>query len=212
MEDLSFFFSIETEHRTSQLRKYYSLDIWNWGIFYSSRLFSHRSFRKNCKKRLKPGSASLHIHCRHMYSLHKDILPPSMGGIESCVEARFTSPTAVNLIVARSCYLQIYTVIEELHTLPSNHKSSNHSHDLVPSDTDNINIDLSKSSYNKLARLQLVGEYRLMGLITSLAVIRTTNSVGLLGMDSLLLSFNDAKVILLLVYTNSHAFAFYRCP
>jgi hypothetical protein len=46
----------------------------------------------------------------------------------------------------------------------------------------------------KVARLELVGEFKLMGVITSMAPVRTPNSVGLLGMDSLLLTFKDAKV------------------
>ena len=46
----------------------------------------------------------------------------------------------------------------------------------------------------KTARLELCNEFKLHGNITSIGVIRTSTSVGLLGMDSLLLSFKDAKV------------------
>jgi len=40
----------------------------------------------------------------------------------------------------------------------------------------------------------MIATYKIHGNISSINCIRTTTNVGLLGMDSLLLSFKDAKV------------------
>ncbi|KAF8979797.1 Cleavage and polyadenylation specificity factor subunit 1, partial [Entomortierella lignicola] len=73
---------------------------------------------------------------------------------------------------------------------------------------DILNVIVSKSTvleiYNftepaqadQLPRLELVASYRLNGIITSLGVIRTSSS-GQHGLDSILVSFKDAKMSLL---------------
>ena len=48
-------------------------------------------------------------------------------------------------------------------------------------------------SSSKTAHLELVAQYKLFGNIASMGVVRTVSS-GINGMDSLLLSFKDAKV------------------
>ena len=70
---------------------------------------------------------------------------------------------------------------------------------------DVLNVVVSKSTvleiYNftepaqadQLPRLELVASYRLNGIITSMGVIRTSSS-GQHGLDSILVSFKDAKV------------------
>lgn len=52
---------------------------------------------------------------------------------------------------------------------------------------------VSKST-QKVVRLELVYQEKLHGVITSMGVIRSATGVGAMGMDSLLLSFKDAKV------------------
>ncbi|KAJ3087269.1 Cleavage and polyadenylation specificity factor subunit 1 [Quaeritorhiza haematococci] len=49
---------------------------------------------------------------------------------------------------------------------------------------------------SKVARLELLAQIKLQGNITCMEPVRTSTSVGLLGMDSLLLSFSDAKMSL----------------
>lgn len=70
---------------------------------------------------------------------------------------------------------------------------------------DILNVIVAKSSvleiYNfsepaqpdQLPRLEMVASYRLNGIITSMGVIRTSSS-GQHGLDSILVSFKDAKV------------------
>jgi hypothetical protein len=70
---------------------------------------------------------------------------------------------------------------------------------------DVLNVIVSKSTvleiYNftepaqadQLPRLELVGSYRMSGIITSMGAIRTSSS-GQHGLDSILVSFKDAKV------------------
>jgi len=74
---------------------------------------------------------------------------------------------------------------------------------------DILNVIVSKATvleiYNftepeqadQLPRLELVATYRFNGVITSMGVIRTSSS-GQHGLDSVLVSFKDAKVRLLL--------------
>lgn len=45
-----------------------------------------------------------------MYSLSKTIMGPS--GIDHCVEAVFTSPNDINLVIVKSNSLEIYKVTE----------------------------------------------------------------------------------------------------
>ncbi|KAI8851683.1 CPSF A subunit region-domain-containing protein [Chytridium lagenaria] len=125
-----------------------------------------------------------------MYALWKEVHPPT--AVEACVEARFTSPDAINLVVAKSHLLQVYNVIEveeEEGEVTRVHAAS------MDEDAMMVNGDEPKKT-SKVARLELFAEFKLQGNITSIVAVRTTASVGLLGMDSLLLSFKDAKMSL----------------
>ncbi|KAJ3013404.1 Cleavage and polyadenylation specificity factor subunit 1 [Thoreauomyces humboldtii] len=132
------------------------------------------------------------------YSLYKELLPPS--GIEACVEARFISPSAVNLIVARDSVLQIYTVIEDDF---ENHPIVQAKTEDLEQTSDDASEEMIKSvsrrprGPRKIARLELHAQFRLQGNVTSMGVVRTSTSNGLKGMDSLLLSFRDAKMSLI---------------
>jgi hypothetical protein len=46
-----------------------------------------------------------------MFAMYKDVLPST--DVDICLEARFTAPTIVNLIVAKGYMLQVYDVVEE---------------------------------------------------------------------------------------------------
>lgn len=95
-----------------------------------------------------------------MYTLAKELFPPT--GIERVVRCNFVRPDVLNVIVAKSSVLEIYSFVEPLQA-------------------------------DQLPRLDLVASYRLNGIITSLGVIRTSSS-GQHGLDSVLVSFKDAKV------------------
>ncbi|RKO91040.1 hypothetical protein BDK51DRAFT_51243 [Blyttiomyces helicus] len=132
-----------------------------------------------------------------IYTLYKDILPPS--AINACAEARFVSPRAVNLVVARAGLLQVYNIVEE--DAPSADSSASvddpEEKDLEKTQSRPINASASPDRTPKIARLELFAQFKLYGNITSIGVVRTTTSVGVLGMDSLLLSFKDAKLSLI---------------
>ncbi|KAJ3160953.1 Cleavage and polyadenylation specificity factor subunit 1 [Geranomyces michiganensis] len=228
-----------------------------------------------------------------IYSLYKEILPPS--GVESCAEARFISPSDVNLIVSRGSVLQVFNVVEDdlIRRLTNSAPSTGAAYDIQvgPGDwrpqawrlevtsmwkdvdtlrvckgeqkevstlvqicqaatpfpcslichTVNIlcsnifprcmcgwRVDLGLDCGHmvwtergfrtataldelcpplvytqgtkrgrKIAKLELHAQFRLTGNVTSIGVVRTSTSVGLLGMDSLLLSFKDAKMSLI---------------
>ncbi|KAG0089651.1 Cleavage and polyadenylation specificity factor subunit 1 [Podila epicladia] len=98
-----------------------------------------------------------------MYTLAKELFPPT--GIERVVRCNFVRPDVLNVIVAKSSVLEIYSFVEPLQA-------------------------------DQLPRLDLVASYRLNGIITSLGVIRTSSS-GQHGLDSVLVSFKDAKMSLL---------------
>ncbi|KAG0331722.1 Cleavage and polyadenylation specificity factor subunit 1 [Podila humilis] len=98
-----------------------------------------------------------------MYTLAKELFPPT--GIERVVRCNFVRPDILNVIVAKSSVLEIYSFVEPLQA-------------------------------DQLPRLDLVASYRLNGIITSLGVIRTSSS-GQHGLDSILVSFKDAKMSLL---------------
>ncbi|KAJ3189114.1 mRNA cleavage and polyadenylation factor subunit [Gaertneriomyces sp. JEL0708] len=105
-----------------------------------------------------------------IYSLYKELLPPS--GIDHVATASFTGPEVTNLIVAQSNLLRIYEVNEKIQ-------------------------GNSGESLDRIARLRLVHEEYLNGIITSIGTVRTATGVGAQGLDSLLLAFKDAKVCLL---------------
>ncbi|KAI9088335.1 CPSF A subunit region-domain-containing protein [Phlyctochytrium arcticum] len=122
-----------------------------------------------------------------IFSLYKPLLPPS--SIDACVQARFTHPESVNLIVARGSVLQVYGVIEgEQGDLES---SSSGPPSIPEAEPD------QDAPPKTIAKLELVAEFHLHGNITSMGVVRTVTSVGAVGMDSLLLSFRDAKMSLI---------------
>jgi hypothetical protein len=77
----------------------------------------------------------------------------------------FTNPNRLNLIVAKGNLLAIYRIY----------------------------TTKSEQPY-PTARMEFIHEFTLQGIITSMSSIRTGTSVGILGMDSLLLTFKDAKV------------------
>ncbi|KAJ3154030.1 Cleavage and polyadenylation specificity factor subunit 1 [Geranomyces variabilis] len=121
-----------------------------------------------------------------VYTLYKELLPPS--GIKSCAEARFISPSDINLIVSRGTVLQVFSVVEDDHVdqLADETLASGPAHEVQ--ETKRI---------RKIAKLELQAQFKLPGNVTSIGVVRTSTSVGLLGMDSLLLSFRDAKMSLI---------------
>ncbi|KAJ3135043.1 Cleavage and polyadenylation specificity factor subunit 1, partial [Irineochytrium annulatum] len=126
------------------------------------------------------------------FALWKEVLPPT--AVDIAIEARFTSPHALNLVVAFGHVLRIYNVVEEQHR-----DERYDGEEISPADDAEANGDggsAEETGVGRVARLELQGEFSLMGNVASMAVVRTGTSVGLQGMDSLLLSFKDAKMSL----------------
>jgi hypothetical protein len=84
--------------------------------------------------------------------------------ISHAIKCHFTSPNKLNLVVAKGSVLFVYRIYTT-------------STQTVPT-----------------ARMELINEFTLQGVITSLAALRTSTSVGVDGLDSILLTFRDAKV------------------
>ncbi|CAH1761431.1 3424_t:CDS:10 [Entrophospora sp. SA101] len=136
-----------------------------------------------------------------IYPLYKDLFPPT--GVEEVVCASFTSPTDINLIVARSSILQIYRFVEQAEVTKEEETAMEEDVNLVnvfgKDDDQNFIFPTLKPAANLLymtARLELIIQYKLHGNITSMGVVQTISS-GANGMDSLLISFKDAKLSLL---------------
>ncbi|KAJ3275699.1 mRNA cleavage and polyadenylation factor subunit [Borealophlyctis nickersoniae] len=132
-----------------------------------------------------------------IYSLYKELLPPT--AVEACAQARFLSPYLLNLIVARGSVLQVYNVVEEDAPEVDEEqlkleKEAVEDQDLPFPRFKPLPTAAKSDRPKKVARLELHSEHRLHGNVTSIGVVRTSTSVGLDGMDSLLLSFKDAKV------------------
>ncbi|OUM57544.1 hypothetical protein PIROE2DRAFT_17448 [Piromyces sp. E2] len=115
------------------------------------------------------------------------VYPPSC--VEDAIPCHFTSPTARNLIVVKASTIEIYEVLE---VTDEEEKKFWIGKDSKDQDKTNDQI------YPKIrAGLELVTSYKIHGNVSSINCIRTTTNVGLLGMDSLLVSFKDAKMSLL---------------
>ncbi|KAJ3040299.1 Cleavage and polyadenylation specificity factor subunit 1 [Rhizophlyctis rosea] len=121
-----------------------------------------------------------------IYSLYKELLPPT--GVQCCAEARFTSPYNVNLLIAKGSMLEVYDVVQD-----DKATGGDGGGDQTLSQISTQNENTAR----KTPRLELRDQFKLHGNIMSIGVIRTSTSVGLLGMDSLLLSFKDAKMSLI---------------
>ncbi|KAG9306400.1 hypothetical protein G9A89_018283 [Geosiphon pyriformis] len=135
-----------------------------------------------------------------IYPLYKEIFPPTV--VEEVAYANFTGPNDINLIVGRTSILQIYKFFEEvdlaseLAAIDENPVVSELGHKDEDQDFIFPALKPANSSLTMTAHLELVAQYKLHGNIASIGVIRTISS-GANGMDSLLLSFKDAKLSLL---------------
>ncbi|KAL1925408.1 uncharacterized protein VTP21DRAFT_291 [Calcarisporiella thermophila] len=98
-----------------------------------------------------------------MSAFYREIFSPTV--VEHAAVARFTSPDALNLIIACTSMLKVYAIVDHFEE----------EEDMM---------------------LKLIAEYKLHGNITSIGVIKTITS-SKWGLDSLLLSFKDAKMSLL---------------
>ncbi|XP_023931604.1 cleavage and polyadenylation specificity factor subunit 1-like [Lingula anatina] len=104
-----------------------------------------------------------------MYSIYKQTQPPT--GIEHCVYCNFFSTKEKNLIIAGSTQLHVYR---------------------LNADIEGTGKGSEKVSDNKQKRMKLetLGSFSLFGNVMSLATVRLPGAVR----DSLLLSFQDAKL------------------
>ncbi|CAG8433080.1 10709_t:CDS:10 [Diversispora eburnea] len=135
-----------------------------------------------------------------VYPLYKEIFPPT--SVEEVVCANFTSYNDVNVIVARTSFLQIYKFVEIETTVEDDLNGEDDNSLLQGYDKDDDQnfpiptLKPAKSPLTMIGHLELVAQYKLHGNITSMGVVRTI-SAGANGMDSLLLTFKDAKMSLL---------------
>ncbi|CAG8621050.1 17852_t:CDS:10, partial [Gigaspora margarita] len=117
--------------------------------------------------------------------------------VEEVVCANFTSSKDINIIVARSSILQIYKFVERLEI--SVEDEDNDLGQEIEKEKDETFLLTLKPATNPsfmTGHLELISQYKLHGNITSMGVVRTISS-GANHMDSLLLSFKDAKLSLL---------------
>ncbi|RIB01623.1 CPSF A subunit region-domain-containing protein [Gigaspora rosea] len=130
-----------------------------------------------------------------IYPLYKEIFPST--SVEEVVCANFTSSKDINIIVARSSILQIYKFVERLEI--SVEDEDNDLGQEIEKEKDETFLLTLKPATNPsfmTGHLELISQYKLHGNITSMGVVRTISS-GANEMDSLLLSFKDAKLSLL---------------
>ncbi|CAG8591653.1 23817_t:CDS:10, partial [Racocetra persica] len=127
--------------------------------------------------------------------IQKEIFPST--SVEEVVCANFTSPKDINIIVARSSILQIYKFVERIEI--SVEDEDNDLSQEIEKEKDETFLLTLKPATNPsfmTGHLELISQYKLHGNITSMGVVRTISS-GANDMDSLLLSFKDAKLSLL---------------
>jgi hypothetical protein len=98
-----------------------------------------------------------------LYSLHKEVAAPT--NIHNAICCNLTSSDKLNLVLTRGNVLAIYRIYKTA----------------------------TPDQPYPTARTELINEFALQGRITSIAAVRTKTSVGLDGLDSLLLTFADAK-------------------
>ncbi|KAI8889133.1 hypothetical protein K501DRAFT_239493 [Backusella circina FSU 941] len=122
------------------------------------------------------------------YTIHQELFPPQT--VEQVERCRFTSPEAVNLVVAKASLLQIYEFVEYVPEQPQTKEPEEEEDEEEPK-------ALAMATDLSSGRLELVAQYKLNGTIATMGVVRTTSPRGKEGCDSLLVGFNDAKMSLL---------------
>ncbi|KAI8969822.1 CPSF A subunit region-domain-containing protein [Pilobolus umbonatus] len=136
------------------------------------------------------------------YTIYQELFPPQT--VEQVETSHFTSPDAINLVVAKASLLQIYEFVEYIPNLDDG-KESVMEEELTSrmNETDET-IPFPKIRHNgrepmdaSSGRLELVAQYKLSGTITTMGVVKTASARGKEGCDSLLVGFADAKMSLL---------------
>ncbi|CAG8474587.1 7722_t:CDS:10 [Paraglomus occultum] len=131
-----------------------------------------------------------------VYPLYKEIFPPT--SVEHCLCAKFTSPYDTNLILARTSVLEIYRFREEVDVASELAAGENEDMEVQEFGGDEDQKFLfptltpASTAPVMTARLELVAKYKLHGNIMSMGVVTTITSA-MNGLDSLLLTFEDAK-------------------
>ncbi|KAI8813010.1 CPSF A subunit region-domain-containing protein, partial [Cladochytrium replicatum] len=169
-------------------------------IFYVATTSQSRTFTRSVvqKRSICTAPGQFENMAGTLYSYYKELIPPSC--IETCAEARFTSPTATNLIVTKGSLLEIYNVVEE--DAPEVNEFQQRLDDDYDLNSEFPRIrplieNAKRGQAPKIAKLELRSRHKLQGNVTSIGVVRTANSAGASGMDSLLLSFKEAKMALI---------------
>ncbi|RKP26676.1 CPSF A subunit region-domain-containing protein [Syncephalis pseudoplumigaleata] len=131
-----------------------------------------------------------------MYTLWKELVPPT--AVEHAITAVVTAPhdPLPNLVLCRDSILQIYSLQErdelEIDADKGNDDAQPHPAADVNEESGGAYIKLLPKNTRRTARLILVHERRLHGVVAALAAIRTASSARY-GRDSLLVGFKDAK-------------------
>ncbi|KAI7867053.1 CPSF A subunit region-domain-containing protein [Mucor mucedo] len=141
------------------------------------------------------------------YAVYQELFPPQT--VEQVETSHFTSPDAINLVVAKASLLQIYEFVEYIpNTVEEDDEDDVLDDNELVNERLNENEDmtltfpkmkpLTKNFTDKTSgRLELVAQYKLNGTIATMGVVKTTSPRGKEGCDSLLLGFSDAKMSLL---------------
>lgn len=142
------------------------------------------------------------------YAVYQELFPPQT--VEQVETSHFTSPDAINLVVAKASLLQIYEFVEYV----PEEKAEEDIADEPLRDEELVKERLNENEESTLefpklkplkdnatdktsGRLELVAQYKLNGTIATMGVVKTTSPRGKEGCDSLLLGFSDAKMSLL---------------
>jgi cleavage and polyadenylation specificity factor subunit 1 len=128
---------------------------------------------------------------------YTELTPPT--AVTNSLSLPFISPDSVNLVVAKTSLLQIFTTKIVTFDESSSKNSPRYtiSHNALNekvSDGEGLHGSLQVDLASK-TKLVLIAEYALSGTVTSLARIKTKNSKS--GGEALLVSFKDAKLSLM---------------
>ncbi|GAM28418.1 hypothetical protein SAMD00019534_115940, partial [Acytostelium subglobosum LB1] len=125
------------------------------------------------------------------YLFQKQLRPPT--GVEHCVKANLISNDHVNLVVAKTTLLQVYTIRYDRVTTTTSTSNDDNNNNNNNSDDNNQSTSTTTTITTTKPTLELSIEVNLFASIESLNVIRLPDS----SCDSIILSFRDAKVSIL---------------
>ncbi|KAF8477455.1 CPSF A subunit region-domain-containing protein [Kalaharituber pfeilii] len=131
-----------------------------------------------------------------MPEVYTELTEPT--AVNAALSLSFTSPTAQNLVVAKTSLLQVFSLVTIETELEQSASTASPQNGPTNADQEQTfmggGVLLQRSQRKPVTKMVLVGEYHLSGTLTSMVKIKT--SVSKSGGDCLLLGFKDAKLSL----------------